>query len=210
MPKAFYMYHSLPLKQWLSSQLQRLVPGTLEHWDVATKSLNEYVIWFSFTAWPAGSYSTVRDICWHDKISSCTWNVIYIKNEATQRNENETHYTAAAWEYNSIVSKRLIKLRRNIWNNKTSIWSRLINFSLKHTVTCTPTARQRVGKRVPQHIFLINNALLGYATMEDVVFSMSSAPSNSRTVLCNPFLSNGTVNTSTIIGVSCGVCAECL
>jgi hypothetical protein len=31
---------------------------------------------------------------------------------------------------------------------------------------------------------------------------MSSAPSNSRTtVLCNPFLSNGTVNTSTTIGV---------
>jgi hypothetical protein len=36
-------------------------------------------------------------------------------------------------------------------------------------------------------------------------------PSNSRTtVLCNPFLSNGTVNTSTIIGVFREVCAECL
>jgi hypothetical protein len=40
---------------------------------------------------------------------------------------------------------------------------------------------------------------------------MSFAPSNSRTtVLCNPFLSNGTVNTSTIIGVFREVCAECL
>jgi hypothetical protein len=38
----------------------------------------------------------------------------------------------------------------------------------------------------------------------------SSAPRNSRTVICNPFLSNGTVNTSTIIGVLRGVCAECL
>jgi hypothetical protein len=58
---------------------------------------------------------------------------------------------------------------------------------------------------------LVNNLLLGYATMEEAMFSMSSAPSNSRTtVLCNPFLSNGTVNMSTIVGVSRGVYAECL
>jgi hypothetical protein len=41
---------------------------------------------------------------------------------------------------------------------------------------------------------------------EKAMFSMSSAPSDSKTVLCNPFLSNGTVNTSTIIGVFRGVC----
>jgi hypothetical protein len=35
------------------------------------------------------------------------------------------------------------------------------------------------------------------------VCSMSSAPSNRTTVLCNPFLSNGTVNTSTIICIFC-------
>jgi hypothetical protein len=53
--------------------------------------------------------------------------------------------------------------------------------------------------------------LLGYATIEEAVFSMSSAPSNSRTkVLCNPFLSNGTVNTSIITGAFRCVCAECL
>jgi hypothetical protein len=35
------------------------------------------------------------------------------------------------------------------------------------------------------------------------------APGNSRTTgLCNPFLSNGTVNTSTIIGVLYGFRAE--
>jgi hypothetical protein len=38
---------------------------------------------------------------------------------------------------------------------------------------------------------------------------MPSAPSNSRTaVICNPFLSDGTVNTSKIIGVLYGVRAE--
>jgi hypothetical protein len=59
--------------------------------------------------------------------------------------------------------------------------------------------------------FLINTPLLGYAKIDVAVFSMSSAPSNSRTtILCNPFLSNGTVNTSAIIGVFRGVCAECL
>jgi hypothetical protein len=45
---------------------------------------------------------------------------------------------------------------------------------------------------------LVNSPLIGYATIEEAVFSMSSEPSNSRTtVLRNPFLSNGTVNTST-------------
>jgi hypothetical protein len=62
----------------------------------------------------------------------------------------------------------------------------------------------------PRRTILVNSSLLGYATIEDAVFSMSSAPSNSRTVLCNPFLSNGTVNPCTIIGVFRGVFAECL
>jgi hypothetical protein len=58
--------------------------------------------------------------------------------------------------------------------------------------------------------FLVKSPLLGYATIHDAVFSIPFVPSNSRTtVLCNPFLSNGTVNTSTIIGVFYWVCAEC-
>jgi hypothetical protein len=57
--------------------------------------------------------------------------------------------------------------------------------------------------------FLVNSPLLGYATTDDAVFSVWSALDNSRTMeLCNPFLSNGTVNTSTIIGVPYGVCPE--
>jgi hypothetical protein len=44
--------------------------------------------------------------------------------------------------------------------------------------------------------FLLNSPLLCYVTVEEAVFSMSSEPSNSRTVLCNPFLSNKTVNNS--------------
>jgi hypothetical protein len=58
--------------------------------------------------------------------------------------------------------------------------------------------------------FSINNLLLGYAIMEEAVFSLSSAPRKNGTMLCNPFLNNGTVNTSTIIGDFRGVCAECL
>jgi hypothetical protein len=42
------------------------------------------------------------------------------------------------------------------------------------------------------------------------MFSMSSAPNNGRTVLCNPFLSNENLKTSTIIGVFRVFCAECL
>jgi hypothetical protein len=46
-----------------------------------------------------------------------------------------------------------------------------------------------------KRFILINSPLLGYATIEEAVFSMSSAPSNSRkAVLRNPFLSIGTVN----------------
>jgi hypothetical protein len=82
--------------------------------------------------------------------------------------------------------------------------------------TCTPIARQRVGKQVP---------LLGYEAITEAVFSIGSAPSNSRIAgLCNPFLSNGWVNTfprtgpcyesgdviSNRDGVFRGVCAECL
>jgi hypothetical protein len=67
--------------------------------------------------------------------------------------------------------------------------------------------------------------LLGYATIEEAVFSMRSASSNSRiTGLSNPFLSSGWVNTFLRIGpcyeigdivnnrdsVFHGVCAECL
>jgi hypothetical protein len=60
----------------------------------------------------------------------------------------------------------------------------------------------------PRRQILGKQSLLGYATIEKAVFSISSAPSSSRTrVLCNPFLSNGTVNTSTIIGVFREVCS---
>jgi hypothetical protein len=84
----------------------------------------------------------------------------------------------------------------------------LSNPSKKYIVTYTPIARQHVSKRVPAKTFLIKSPLLDYATIEEAVIFMSSVPSNSRnTVLCNPFLSNGTVNTSTIIGVFHGVCA---
>jgi hypothetical protein len=73
--------------------------------------------------------------------------------------------------------------------------------------------------------FLMNTPLLGYATIDEVVFSLRSAPSNNRiTGLCNPFPSNGWVNTFPRIGpcyesgdviknrdgVFRGVCAECL
>jgi hypothetical protein len=61
-------------------------------------------------------------------------------------------------------------------------------------------ARQQLCKHGP---------LLGYATIEEAVFSVWSAPDNSRTTgLCNPFLSNETVNTSTIIGILYEVRAE--
>jgi hypothetical protein len=51
--------------------------------------------------------------------------------------------------------------------------------------------------------------LLGYSAIDEAVFSVWSEPGNSRTKeLCNPFLSNGTVNTFTIIGVLYGVRAE--
>jgi hypothetical protein len=40
-----------------------------------------------------------------------------------------------------------------------------------------------------------------HATIDDVVFSLSSAPSSGGTTgLCNPFLSNGSVNTFSLIG----------
>jgi hypothetical protein len=78
-----------------------------------------------------------------------------------------------------------------------------------NSVTRTPIARQRAGKRVPAKTDFLKTVRC-YAAIEEAVFSMSSAPNKSRTVLCNPFLSNGTVNTSTIIGVFRSVCAECL
>jgi hypothetical protein len=44
-------------------------------------------------------------------------------------------------------------------------------------VTCTPIARQHIGKQVPaKKRFLVNSPFLGYATIE-AMFSMSSAPS---------------------------------
>jgi hypothetical protein len=63
--------------------------------------------------------------------------------------------------------------------------------------------------------------MIQYATIDEVVFSMSSAPSSSRaTGLCNPFLCNGSVNTFPRIGPCCeigdiinnrdSVCEECL
>jgi hypothetical protein len=73
--------------------------------------------------------------------------------------------------------------------------------------------------------FLVNSPLLGYAPIDEAVFSMRSAPNNSRiTGLRNPFLSNCLVNTFPRIGpcyesgdvinnregVFRGVCAECL
>jgi hypothetical protein len=37
--------------------------------------------------------------------------------------------------------------------------------------TCTPIARQRVGKQLPrENRFLVNNSLLGHATIEETVF----------------------------------------
>jgi hypothetical protein len=72
---------------------------------------------------------------------------------------------------------------------------------------------------------LVNSLLLGYATIDEAVFSIRSAPNNSRIMeLCNPFLSNGWVNTFPRIGpcyesgdvinnrdsVFRRVCAECL
>jgi hypothetical protein len=56
------------------------------------------------------------------------------------------------------------------------------------------------------------------ATTDEAVFSMLSAPSSGGTGSCNPFLTNGSVNTLRVSGdvisnrdaVFRGVCAECL
>jgi hypothetical protein len=67
--------------------------------------------------------------------------------------------------------------------------------------------------------------MVQHATIDKAVFSMSSAPSSGGTTwLCNPFLSNGSVNAfprigpcyesgdviNTRDGIFRGVCAECL
>jgi hypothetical protein len=65
------------------------------------------------------------------------------------------------------------------------------------TVTCT-LILGNVLENTCSHEdrFLVNSPLLGHATIDAAVFSMRSAPSNSRiTGRCNPFLSNGSVNT---------------
>jgi hypothetical protein len=50
--------------------------------------------------------------------------------------------------------------------------------------------------KFPRRQFLVNSPLLGYTTIDEAVFSMSSAPSSGGTTrLCNPFLSNGSINT---------------
>jgi hypothetical protein len=70
-----------------------------------------------------------------------------------------------------------------------------------HIVTCTPIARQCVGKQVREDRFLVNSPLLSYATIDEAVFSIWSGPSKSRIMgLCSPFLSKGWVNTFPRIG----------
>jgi hypothetical protein len=58
-------------------------------------------------------------------------------------------------------------------------------FLFINIVTCTPIARQRVGKQPAKSV----SPLLGYATIDEAVLSMSSAPSNSTNgVLCDQLL----------------------
>jgi hypothetical protein len=66
-----------------------------------------------------------------------------------------------------------------------------------HIATCTPIARQRVGKKSSlQDRLLVNSPFLGHAKIDDAAFSMRSVPSNRRiTGSCKPFLSNDSVNT---------------
>jgi hypothetical protein len=65
--------------------------------------------------------------------------------------------------------------------------------------------------KFPRRQILVKESVARLRNNREAMFSVSSESSNSRTtVLRNPFLSNGTVNTSTIIGVFRGVCAECL
>jgi hypothetical protein len=50
-------------------------------------------------------------------------------------------------------------------------------------VTCTPIAMQRVGKQIPAKTLLVNSPLLGYATIEEAVFSVSAVTSQQWIVI---------------------------
>jgi hypothetical protein len=89
-------------------------------------------------------------------------------------------------------------------------------------------SKQRLGKQTSAYNGVPGNSSVNtfqHAAIDEAVFSMSSAPSSGvPTGLCNPFLSNGSVNTLPHIGrfhesgdvinnregVFHGVCSECL
>jgi hypothetical protein len=50
-------------------------------------------------------------------------------------------------------------------------------------VICTHIARQRVGKQVPAKTLLVKSPLLGYATLEEAVFSVSAVTSQQWIVI---------------------------
>jgi hypothetical protein len=76
-----------------------------------------------------------------------------------------------------IYSSHMVSFR--VWCVERVVWMSSIN-----TVTCTSIARQRVGKKVHREDrFLAKSSLLGHATIEEAVFSVSAVTSQQWIVI---------------------------